>query len=94
LAALAPFSVKGYGWFFVSRPAIIKIFMDNWPMIRLWLFASRPRILFPKPEVLKYPANHIRVLDQADDPHRGQVRGSTSQTFLISSLQVFDGTCG
>jgi hypothetical protein len=25
----APFSVKGYGWFFVSGPAIIKIFMDN-----------------------------------------------------------------
>ena len=27
------------------------------------------RILPPKPKVLKYPANHIRVLDQADDPH-------------------------
>ena len=55
--------------FFVSRPAIIKIFMDNWPIPRFWLLASRPRILPPKPEVLKYPANHIRVLDQADDPH-------------------------
>jgi hypothetical protein len=66
---VSPFSVKGYGWFLVSGPAIIKIFMDYWPMIRFWLLASRPRILPPKPQVLKYPANHIRILDQADDPH-------------------------
>jgi hypothetical protein len=29
LGCFGTFSVKGYGWFFVSRPAIIKIFMDN-----------------------------------------------------------------
>jgi hypothetical protein len=32
------FSVKGYGWFFVSGPAVIKFLMDYRPMIRLWLF--------------------------------------------------------
>jgi hypothetical protein len=69
LAALASFSVKGYGWLFVSRPAIIKIFMDNWPIPRFWLLASRPRILFPKTKALKYLTNYVRVLDQTDDPH-------------------------
>jgi len=79
LAALVPFSVKGYGWFFVSGPAaclyvsarrqVIKIFMDNRPIPRFRLLASRPRILPPKPEVFEYLTNYIRVLDQADDPH-------------------------
>jgi hypothetical protein len=62
LAAVAPFSVKGYGWFFVSRPAIIKIFMDNWPIPRFWLLASRPRILPPKPEVLKSHISRLTIL--------------------------------
>ena len=31
---IALFSVKGCSWFFVSGPAIIKIFMDNWPIHR------------------------------------------------------------
>ncbi|MFO8240273.1 MAG: hypothetical protein R6T90_04660 [Dissulfuribacterales bacterium] len=52
-----------------ARRQVIKIFMDNWPITRFWFLASRPRILPPKSEMLKYPANNIRVLDQADDPH-------------------------
>jgi hypothetical protein len=55
-------------------------------------------ILLPKTQVLQYLTNYVRILDQADNlilkPHRGQVKGSTSQTLLISSLRVFDGTCG
>ena len=33
-------------------------------MIRLWLFASRPRILFPKPQVFECLTNYVRILDQ------------------------------
>ena len=38
-------------------------------MIRFWLFASRPRILLPKTQVLQYLTNYVRILDQADDLH-------------------------
>jgi hypothetical protein len=44
--------------------------MDNWPIPRFWLFASRSRILPPKTKVLKYLTNYVRAItDQADDPH-------------------------
>ena len=36
----------------------------------------------------------IRLMIRISEPHCGQVRGSTSQTFLISSLHVLDGTRG
>jgi len=56
---------------------------DPW----LWLFASRSRILPPKPKALKYPTNHIRVLDQSDDQH---LRAASWADQRINLPNLFD----
>ncbi len=51
-----------------GQPPACALYADR-PVIRFWLFASRPSILPPKTQVLQYLTNYISILDQADDPH-------------------------
>ena len=56
-------------------------------MIRFWLFASRPRILFPKLQVLEYLTNYVRILDQADNLH---LRAASRTNQRINLPDLFD----
>jgi hypothetical protein len=56
-------------------------------MIRFWLFASRPRILLPKTQVLQYLTNYVRILDQTDNLH---LRATSRTGQRINLPNLFD----
>ena len=85
--------------FFIPGPAIVKILDDNWPICRHFgVSLMQIRVLLAQPEMAEDAFYHVGFMNQADDFHLVAAAETTKRVhfpyFLMSSLQVLDGTRG
>jgi hypothetical protein len=61
-------SVGAQGWFFITRPTVVNRVIDYRPRAAPHIAGDIAGIFFPEAEMLQNLAEHLRILNQADDP--------------------------